>query len=110
MGLHVARTLAAKYYYVTLDDGRKGYILAADLAGHVMHVDGESGGRLQTSRQSPHRHVGEAGRSNMLGKPDHVNRSETAGVIFDQYVYDSSRYVYIRNGVVTSIQTSGTLR
>jgi hypothetical protein len=44
------------------------------------------------------------------GKPNHVNRTETAGVIFDQYVYSDSRYVYLQNGVVTSIQATGTLR
>jgi hypothetical protein len=44
------------------------------------------------------------------GKPDHVNRTETAGVISDQYVHGDSRYVYLRNGIVTSIQASGTLR
>jgi hypothetical protein len=33
-------------------------------------------------------------------------RSETAGAIFDQYVYGDDRYVYLRNGVVTSIHAA----
>jgi hypothetical protein len=44
------------------------------------------------------------------GKPDRVNRTQTAGVISDQYVYDNGRYVYLRNGIVTSIQATDTLR
>jgi hypothetical protein len=44
------------------------------------------------------------------GKPEHVNRTQTAGVISDQYVYSNGRYVYLHNGIVTSIQATGTLR
>jgi hypothetical protein len=44
------------------------------------------------------------------GKPEHVNRTETGTHISDQYVYSSGRYVYLENGIVTSIQSSGTLR
>jgi hypothetical protein len=44
------------------------------------------------------------------GKPEHVNRTENASAIEDQYVYGDGRYVYLRNGVVTSIQASGSVR
>jgi len=39
------------------------------------------------------------------GKPDRVNHSEKEGIIFDQYVYlNKNRFVYLRNGVVISIE------
>jgi hypothetical protein len=41
------------------------------------------------------------------GKPDHINRRQTAKGIRDQYVYLSGRYVDLHNGIVTSIDQGG---
>ena len=40
------------------------------------------------------------------GSPSRVNRTESAYGIREQWVYGTSRYVYLRNGVVESVQTS----
>lgn len=40
------------------------------------------------------------------GKPQRVNRTITAGMDHEQWVYPGYNYVYVRNGIVTSIQTS----
>jgi hypothetical protein len=44
------------------------------------------------------------------GKPDRVDRRETARGVTERYVYGKSRFVLLRNGIVTSIQISGRLR
>ena len=91
------------YYHVKLDDGRTGFVLPADLSAQARDFDCK-----------PHDpRIGMTAKqveATCWGKPDHVNRTETAGVISDQYVYGDSRYVYLQNGIVTSIQASGTLR
>ena len=38
------------------------------------------------------------------GRPQKVNRTTTASVIREQWVYSGYRYIYFENGVVTSIQ------
>ena len=40
------------------------------------------------------------------GKPQRVNTTRTASSDHEQFVYPGYNYVYLRNGVVTSIQTS----
>jgi hypothetical protein len=44
------------------------------------------------------------------GKPGKVNRVETARAIKEVYAYTGNRYVYLRDGVVRKIRTSGILR
>jgi hypothetical protein len=43
------------------------------------------------------------------GKPDHVDRRETARGVTERYIYDNGRVIF-HNGIVTSVQTSGTVR
>lgn len=40
------------------------------------------------------------------GKPQRVNTTTTTGGDHEQYVYPGYNYLYLRNGIVTSIQTS----
>lgn len=44
------------------------------------------------------------------GKPAKINTTMTSGVEFEQFVYGLGFYVYLRNGVVTSIQTTARAR
>ncbi|MFZ0988154.1 MAG: hypothetical protein WAN27_10520 [Xanthobacteraceae bacterium] len=44
------------------------------------------------------------------GKPDQVDRRETARGVTERYVYGKSRFVLLHNGTVTSVQFSGRLR
>jgi len=100
-----------RYYRVTLHDGRTGYILTADLMAHGADIDPEMAAADCKRRGDPR--VGmtaEQVESTCWGKPGHVNRTHTAGGISDQYVYGDGRYVDLRDGVVTSIQGTATLR
>lgn len=38
------------------------------------------------------------------GKPSHINRTTTANGTSEQWVYPNNKYIYLENGVVTSIQ------
>jgi hypothetical protein len=48
-------------------------------------------------------------RATCWGEPYNVNRTEGAGGTNDQLVFNQG-YVYVTNGIVTSIQTSGSYR
>ena len=96
------------YYQLQLDDGRTVYA-NAPLVG-TTDIDPAIAAAECKRRGAPR--IGMTYKqveATCWGKPDHVNRSETSGATSDQYVYGDDRYVYLRNGIVTSIQTSGTL-
>jgi hypothetical protein len=99
------------YYYVTLEDGRTGYIFAFDLVGFVTDVDPARAAAECKRRGNPRvgmtRNQVEA---TCWGKPDRVDRRETARGVTERYVYGKSRFVLLHNGIVTSVQISGTLR
>lgn len=40
----------------------------------------------------------------VMGEPDSVNRTTTKYGVSEQWVYGNSRYVYLKDGIVTSIQ------
>ena len=40
------------------------------------------------------------------GKPDHVNTTERQSGLYQQYVYGDDKFVYLRNGVVTSVNVN----
>jgi hypothetical protein len=100
-----------RYYRVTLQDGRTGYILTTDLMAHGADIDPEMAAADCKRRGDPR--VGMTAtqvEATCWGKPGHVNRTHTAGGISDQYVYGDGRYVDLQDGIVTSIQGTGTLR
>ena len=42
--------------------------------------------------------------SSLWGKPEDINKTTTAYGVSEQWVYDNNRYVYLDDGIVTSIQ------
>jgi hypothetical protein len=60
--------------YVTLDDGRAGYILTYDLLGHATDIDPVKAAAECKRRGDPH--IGMTAKqveATCWGKPDHVN-------------------------------------
>lgn len=43
-------------------------------------------------------------KNSLWGKPNSINRTTTADCISEQWVYSNYRYIYLDNGIVTSIQ------
>jgi hypothetical protein len=98
------------YYHVKLADGRTGYVNASTFAVETTEADLEKVA-AECKRQGEPR-VGMTAKqvaATCWGKPDHVDRLKTMRGTTDRYVYDQGR-VILKNGVVTSVQTSGTLR
>ncbi len=98
------------FYRVTFEDGRSGYIGALEKELQSTNKDPAIAAAECKRRGNPrigmtHQQV----IATCWGEPENVNRTETGNVVFDQYVYSDGRYVYLRNGAVTSLQVSGTL-
>jgi hypothetical protein len=99
------------FYQVAFDDGRVGYINSTDFRGGASSTDPAVVAAECKRRGNPKIGMTSGQVQNTCwGKPLHVNRTETGSVVSDQYVYDNGRYVYLRNGIVESIQASGQLR
>ena len=43
-------------------------------------------------------------RNSQWGKPKSVNKTTTKNAVSEQWVYSTSRYIYLENGIVTAIQ------
>jgi hypothetical protein len=99
------------FYHVKLEDGRTGYISAFHLVRFATDVDPAKAAAECKRRGDPR--VGMTAkqvRATCWGEPDRVDRRETAGGVTERYVYGRNRHVLLHNGVVTSVQISGTLR
>jgi len=98
------------YYHVKVEDGRTGYIFAFELLAFATNVDPAETGAECKRRGEPR--VGMTAKqveTTCWGKPDHVDRLKTMRGTTDRYVYDQGR-VILKNGIVTSVKISGTLR
>jgi hypothetical protein len=98
------------YYHVKLTDGRTGYILASELRANATDIDLDKVAAECKCHGNPR--IGMTAKQVLAtcwGKPDHVDRRETARGVTERYVYDNGRVIF-HNGIVTSVQTSGTVR
>jgi hypothetical protein len=111
-GAVTARVLpSSRFYHVRLATGQSGYVSEFDMQYHTTGRDPAVA--AAKCRQAGVPQVGmtvEQVKATCWGAPGHVNRTTTANVVFDQLVYGSDRYVYMRDGVVESVQNSGRLR
>jgi hypothetical protein len=101
------RPIFDPYYHVTLDDGRAGYVDVVSLI-EATDIDPVAAA-AECQRRGPPRlgmNVAQL-EATCWGKPNHINRRQTAKGIRDQYVYDGGRYVDLHNGIVTSIDQDG---
>jgi hypothetical protein len=99
------------FYHVKLEDDRTGYISAFHLVRFATDVDPAQAAADCKRRGDPR--VGTTAkqvRATCWGEPDRVDRRETARGVTERYVYGRNRHVLLHNGVVTSVQISGTLR
>jgi len=113
---------ALPYAKIVFDNGHGGYVLASELADSALDYDPiakeardseQQAARLREYKKHGQPRIGMTAKELTLtcwGKPDHVNRTQTAGAVIDQYVYEDDKYVYLRNGIVTAIQVTGTVK
>jgi hypothetical protein len=96
--------LSGFYYHVALDDGRTAYALTTLVLKFATAMDpAECKRRGEPRIGMTYKQV----EATCWGKPNDVNRTQTANGVTDQLVYGDGYYVYTRNGIVTGIQ-SGT--
>jgi hypothetical protein len=102
------------YLAIETDDGRRGF---TDFMFVATFRDDDPAVAAQRHEQDCKRrgipHVGMTVKqveATCWGKPDHVNRTEGTAGVSDQFVYGEGDFVYLRNGIVTSVQMRGTLR
>lgn len=107
------------FYRVTLKDGRTGYINDTALAlarneaaqAEMMAAQAAAGKRRAAAKAECDRRGGvrigmtaEQVRASCWGKPRYVNRTTTARGTSEQWVYGGGNYVYLDNGIVTTVQ------
>ena len=96
---------------MTLDDNRTGYISAFQSVAFATNTDPAQAAAECRRRGDPR--LGMTAKqveATCWGKPDRVDRRETVRGVTERYVYGKSRFVLLHNGIVTSVQVSGTLR
>jgi hypothetical protein len=99
------------YYHVKLADGRTGYVNASTFAVETTEVDLVKAEAECKRRGEPR--VGMTAKqveATCWGKPGHVDRRESVRGVVERYVYGTDKKLILHNGVVTSVQISGTLR
>lgn len=95
-------------YTVRLDDGRIAYISQVDL--DLSESDDTHARKAAEKKDCDRRGgiaVGMTAKqvlASCWGRPEHVNRTTTAHGTHEQWVYHTSNYVYLDNGIVTAIQ------
>jgi hypothetical protein len=101
------RPIFDPYYHVTLDDGRQGFFSVTFLS-FATDIDPVAAAAECKRRGEPR--IGMTIKqleASCWGRPDHINRRQTAKGIRDQYVYTNGRYVDVHNGIVVAIDISG---
>jgi hypothetical protein len=97
-----------KYYQISYGDQKSGFSLTSAVEPMTTNRDPQIVAS-ECKKSGPPR-VGmttEQVVATCWGRPKKVNRTEVGGVVSDQFVYDSAS-VYLRDGVVTSVQTTDT--
>jgi hypothetical protein len=98
-----------KYYEISYGDQKSGFSLTSAMQAMTTNRDPQI--VASECKKSGLPRVGmttEQVVATCWGRPNKVDRTEVGGVISDKFVYDSGS-VYLRNGVVTSVQTTSTL-
>lgn len=96
------------YYRLVLDDGTVGYSNAVVFGSNVTDLDPAIAAAECKRRGEPRIGMNvKQVKATCWGKPDHVNRRQTAKGVREQFVYGDHRYVDLHNGIVTSIDTGG---
>lgn len=100
------------WYLVRLDDGRQGWVEETQL---LLSDNREEHARAEAEKATCKRKGGVAvgmTRQQVLascwGKPRTINRTTTGAGSEEQFVYPGFNYVYLDNGIVTSVQTSAS--
>lgn len=92
------------YFHVVLDDGRSGFVDAVVLPISTTTVDPATSAAECQRKGDPRIGMSAAQVvATCWGRPTYVNTKIHKNGKFEQYVYGDDKFVYLRNGVVTSV-------
>jgi hypothetical protein len=98
------------FFHVVTDDGRSGFIGADGEPTGVTTVDPKVAAAECRKKGDPKLGMNAAQvAATCWGPPSYVNTKIRKNGKFEQYVYGDNKFVYLRNGVVTSISVKGRL-
>jgi hypothetical protein len=106
------RMLDDAFYHVVLDDGRQGYSNAALASPMMTNVDPVAAAATAAAecKKRGEPRIGMTVKqleATCWGKPDHINRRQTAKGTREQYVYGKNKKIDLHDGIVTSIDQGG---
>lgn len=96
------------YFHVALDDGRSGFADARIFPNFTTAVDPVAAVADCKRKGGPKLGMNAAQvRATCWGRPSYVNAKTRSSGRYEQYVYDDNKFVYFRNGIVTSVSVKG---
>jgi hypothetical protein len=99
------------YLHVVLDDGRSGFTDARDWSIITTSVDpGAAAAAAAECKKKGNPKLGMNAKqvaATCWGPPAYVNTKIRATGKYEQYVYGDNKFVYLRDGVVTSVSVKG---
>jgi hypothetical protein len=96
------------YFHVVMDDGRSGFIDADMLSIGTTTIDPAAVVAECKKKGAPKLGMNAAQvKATCWGPPQYVNTKIRKSGKYEQYVYGDNKFVYLRNGIVTSVSVKG---
>jgi hypothetical protein len=107
----LGRTSDQPYFHIVTDDGRSGFVDARDWSIITTTVDpAETAAAAAECKKRGAPKLGMNAKqvaATCWGPPNYVNAKVRATGKYEQYVYGDNKFVYLRDGVVTSVSVKG---
>jgi len=102
------KSIDEPYFYVVMDDGRSGFTDAALLPNSITTVDPALAVAACKKKGDPKLGMNAAQvAATCWGPPSSVNTKIRKTGKYEQYVYGDNKFVYLHNGIVTSVSVKG---
>jgi hypothetical protein len=96
------------YFHVVMDDGRSGFVDAGIMPASITTLSPAVAAEECKKRGDPKLGMNAAQvAATCWGPPQYVNTKVRKTGKYEQYVYGDNKFVYLRDGVVTSVSVKG---
>jgi hypothetical protein len=96
------------YFHIVIDDGRAGFVDAVILSNATANIDPVTAAAVCKKKGNPKRGMTAAQvKATCWGSPAYVNAKMRTTGKHEQYVYGDNKFVYLRDGIVTSVSVKG---
>jgi hypothetical protein len=96
------------YFHIVMDDGRAGFVSALIFSNVTTTLDPVTA--LAECKKKGNPKIGMTAaqvKATCWGPPKYVNAKVRATGKYEQYVYGDNKFVYLRDGIVTSVSVKG---